>query len=255
MVKVRVQLVPEFGPDAGEVTWSGAVGASYSEAVRVVQKKLVLRDMRAVTLLYEEEDSGTRRMLPRGDLSELLQNDMKIFVSLDPAWKAARDEAGPGTGVPGCTFGLSVITPRGDAVAVDSVTSNDTIHSIKAKIQQAQGVPARRQKLLLGDVELPDESNAEDCGVSGETPLRMVVVNRFDIRLAGETGPGSPRYGGYISFYIWEMRCDCGHLEKWTDEGSLAKQLTKTCPQCGAACRTKAGRQRSVPIPTQFPQL
>lgn len=257
MVKVRVQLVPEFGPDTGEVAWSGAVGSSYSEVVKVVQKKLELRDMRAVTLLYEEGDAGTRRILPRGDLSELLQKDMVIFVSLDPACKATRDEAGPMTEVPKCTFGLSVSTLRGDVFAVDSVTSSDTIDSIKAKIQQSQGVLAGRQKLLLGEVELSDASTLEDCGVSDETPLLMVVVSGFDIRLAGMSGPNSPRFGG-MSSYTWAMRCDCGHMETWThsdgyDFYSMAKQLTRTCPQCGAECRTKAGYPGSVP--TEFPQL
>lgn len=258
MVKVRVQLIPEFGPERGEVKWSGAIESSYSEVVKVVQSKLKLKQMKTVTLYYDEGDPVTRRILPHGDLSEILQKDMKILVSLDQASSAAISPAlnlCPGNETTMSEFALSVITIGGESFTVD-VSPSETIGSVKTKIHESRGVKAGNQKLLLAEVELSDELGLEGSGVSATTPLQLVVESGFYIRLAGTSGPNSPRFG-CRSLYTWQMKCDCGHMETWDhsdgyDFYSLSKQLTKKCPNCGADCLTKnAGDPHGVP--TKFP--
>eukprot|EP00931_Biecheleriopsis_adriatica_P009734 TRINITY_DN110800_c0_g1_i1.p1 TRINITY_DN110800_c0_g1~~TRINITY_DN110800_c0_g1_i1.p1 ORF type:complete len:291 (-),score=26.05 TRINITY_DN110800_c0_g1_i1:168-956(-) len=255
MVKVRVQLVPDFGLGRGEVQWSGAVESSYSEVIKVVQNKLKLKVMKEVTLYYADRDHGTRRSLPHGDLSEVLQNDMQILVSLDKASAAGYSGQGDETTTSAITpITISVMALNGESFTLDAISS-DTIRSVKTKIQESRGVNTGRQKLLLAEVELSDESKLEDSGISAETPLQLLVVSGFDIRLADLKGPNSPRYG-CTSQYTWEMKCDCGYMDRWVhadgyDFYSMSKQLDKTCPMCGAECRTKPGGPGGVP--TEFP--
>lgn len=259
MVKVRIQLVPEFGPESGEVKWSGAVEASYSGVIQVVQRKLKLKEMNLVTLYYEDGGPGTRRILPHGCLGELLQKDMRILVSLGQALRASTSAAadpGPGNETALSKFDLPVIMLSGESFTV-AVRSSETIGSVKAKIQESQGVRPHKQRLLLAEAEPPDESGLADIGVSATTPLQLVVmnVNGFDIRLAGMSGANTPRFG-CTSTYTWEMKCECGHTETWGhvdgyDFWSMSKQLAKLCPRCGGTCLTKAAGPSS--IPTEFP--
>lgn len=255
MVKVRIQLVRDCGQEREEVEWSGAVESSYGEVVKVVQQKLKMKAMKEVALHYDDEDSGTRRLLPHGDLSELLRKDMRIYVSMGkaPVDEAPVDEA-PNDEAAGTPVTFSVMTLAGESFTLDAL-SNETIGSVKTKIQESTGVQAGRQKILLSEVELSDESKLEDSQISDTTVLQLVVVGGFHIRLAGMRGPNSPRFG-CTSEYRWEMRCDCGHTETWVhvdgyDFYSMSKQMSKTCPSCGAVCVTKAAGPCGVP--TEFP--
>mmetsp|Transcript_49846 Transcript_49846/g.89497 ORF Transcript_49846/g.89497 Transcript_49846/m.89497 type:complete len:271 (-) Transcript_49846:49-861(-) len=269
MVKVRIQLLPDFGPEKGTVKWSGAVESSYGEVIKVVQSKFEFKTMKDVTLYCEDGNPVTRRILPHGDLSDFLEKastaesfngkkEIQIFVSLEKAstagysgYSSPRNEMATSLVTP---LTISVMTLGGELFTVDAISS-ETVDNVKTKIQESKGVKAGSQKLLLGDVELSNDSKLEDTAISATTPLQLVVVSRFDIRLARTDGPNSPRFG-CRSQYTWEMKCDCGHMETWVhadgyDFYSMSHQVSKTCPKCGAECRTKTGGPGGVP--TKFP--
>jgi len=223
-----------------------------------VQKKLKMKAMKEVALHYDDEDSGARRLLPHGDLSELLRKDMKIYVSMGkaPVDETPNDEARVDqmTRSAGTPVTLSVMALNGESFTLDAL-STETIGSVKTKIQESRGVQTGRQKILLSEVELPDELTLEDSQISDTTPLQLMVVSGFDIRLAGMSGANSPRFG-CTSTYRWEMRCDCGHTDIWVhvdgyDFYSMRTQVSKSCPSCGAVCVTKAAGPCGVP--TEFP--
>lgn len=153
-------------------------------------------------------------------------------------------------------FALPVILLSGETLTVH-VTTSETIGNVKSKIQEMNGVEIEAQRLTFNGVELADDAELGGSGLSGSTPLQLVMVKTgtFEIRLADMSGPNSPRFGCQ-STYTWEMKCDCGHTETWRDSAgydflSLERQLTKKCPECGGSCRTK-GRGPGC-VPTQFP--
>jgi len=83
MVKVRVQLVPDFGARRGQVQCIVVVESSLSDLIKVVQNKLQLKKKDVVTLYCETcGELATRHLLQRGDLSKILENDMKIIVCM-----------------------------------------------------------------------------------------------------------------------------------------------------------------------------
>lgn len=80
MVKVRIELVADFGPRRGQVVSGVVVESNYDSLLKSVQNKLQLKkkDAEIVTLCCS--DFTGLRALPKGDLSEILSNGAKVVV-------------------------------------------------------------------------------------------------------------------------------------------------------------------------------
>jgi len=81
MAKVRVELVMDFGARKGQVLSGIAVEPNYDALLKAVQNKCQLKKKDVVTLCCH--DFMGLRVLPRGDLSDVVQNDAKIIVCKD----------------------------------------------------------------------------------------------------------------------------------------------------------------------------
>ena len=63
---------------------------------------------------------------------------------------------------------------EGANIAVE-VEPNESIASIKAKIQEKQGVPVDRQRLVFGGKQLEDNHTLADHNVQANSTLHLVI--------------------------------------------------------------------------------
>lgn len=80
MVKVRIELVQDYGPRKGQVLSGIVVDADYGSLLKAVQNKLQLKkkELELVTLCCVDF-TGTH-VLPKGDLTESLHNASRVVV-------------------------------------------------------------------------------------------------------------------------------------------------------------------------------
>ena len=69
---------------------------------------------------------------------------------------------------------IFVRTLTGKNVAFDC-ESNDTINTVKAKIQNKESIPADQQRLIFGGKQLDDESTLEEYDIQKESTLNLVL--------------------------------------------------------------------------------
>ncbi|VDN35027.1 unnamed protein product, partial [Dibothriocephalus latus] len=55
------------------------------------------------------------------------------------------------------------------------VSPNDTVMSIKSKIQRVEGIPVGQQHLIWQNGELSDHQSLRDCSIPGGATLRLVL--------------------------------------------------------------------------------
>ncbi|MCC7067858.1 MAG: hypothetical protein IT523_05340 [Burkholderiales bacterium] len=60
------------------------------------------------------------------------------------------------------------------------VEGNDTIASVKLKIQEQEEIPVALQRLVFSGVPLADDRTLADYGIQKESTLHLIVMNAQD---------------------------------------------------------------------------
>ena len=71
---------------------------------------------------------------------------------------------------------ISITTPIGMETIILNVKTEDTVYSVKQKIQDKVGIPPDQQRLILVFIQLEDYHTLSDCYISNGSTLRLELI-------------------------------------------------------------------------------